>query len=130
MRHDPNFLSWLVRCSSPEEARRLQGWLAEHTDLDTTLEDVIRAYAGGVETQRIEQHRLGNYFEDIRILPGTPDEPSVFRVLFHRRPDAGRFWKDLMARILVSLRQCSSDVATTLDYKGDEDVVTASGTDR
>jgi hypothetical protein len=128
MRYDPTFLSWLVPCSSPEEARRLQDWLAERVTLVTVMENVIRGYPEGEESDRVEYHRLGDYFEEIRVFPGSPDLPSVFRVVFHRRPDAGRFWKDLMVRNLVSLQKLLSDTKITLDYRGEEDPVAAERT--
>jgi hypothetical protein len=128
MRYDPTFLSWLIHCSSPEEARHLKDSLAEYITLDTVHENVIRSHPGGIEGDRIEPHRLGDYFEEIRVLAGTADLPSVFRVVFHRRPDAGRFWKDLMVRILVSLQKRSGDTEITLEYKGEEDPIAAGRT--
>ncbi len=123
MRYDPTYLSWLAPCSSPDEARQLQDWLAERITLDTILEDVIRSYPEGAQAERIEYHRLGDYFEEIRVLPASPDMPLVFRVVFHRRPDAGRFWKDLMVRILVSLQERLSGRKITLEYRGEEDPI-------
>ncbi len=123
MRYDPTFLCWLVRCSSPEKAYRLQDWLAPRITLDTVLANVIRSYPEGVEAERVEHHRLGDYFQEIRILPGSPEVPSVFRVVFHRRPDAGRFWKDLMVRIVVSLQKQPWQATTELEYKGEQDPV-------
>jgi hypothetical protein len=125
MRHDPIFTSWFVHCSSPEEAQRLRDFLSDRITQDTTIENTVRACPDGVETQRIEQHRLGDYFADIRLLPGPADATTIFRILFERRPEAGRFWKDLIVRILRSLHQVSTEVTTTLDYRGDEDLVGA-----
>jgi hypothetical protein len=121
MRHDPNFTSWLIRCSSEAESQRLQRWLLDRLDPDTRFETVRRAWPDGVESKQAEAHRLSDYFESVRLLPGSPDSSSTFRLLFHRRADAGRFWKDLMVQILRSLRETSTDAKITLDYKGDEE---------
>jgi hypothetical protein len=120
MRHDPIFTSWLIRCSDEAEAQRLQRWLLDRLDPDKVFDSVRRAWPNGVESKQVESHRLGDYFESVRLLPGSPESSSTFRLLFHRRADAGRFWKDLMVQILRSLREASTDATTTLDYKGDE----------
>ena len=91
------------------------------------VENVIHACPDGVEMQRIAQHRLGDYFNEVHLLPGPPEDSAVFRLLFHRRSDAGRFWKDLMVRILRSLGQASADATVNLDYRGDEDPVALAG---
>jgi hypothetical protein len=86
---------------------------------DLILSDVVRAFPNGTEARRDEPHRLGDYFVNVRVLPGRPEDPSAFRVLFHRRPDAGRFWKDFMAQLLGAIRGTSA--TTTLDSRGDEE---------
>jgi hypothetical protein len=121
LRHDPLFTSWLVRCPSPEDARQLQQWLRNQIAPDAVFEDVVRPSPGGQATSAVEHHRLGDYFAEVRQLPGDLSDPASFRVLFHRRSDAGRYWKDLMARVLQSIRQVADNTTTTLEFRGDEE---------
>jgi hypothetical protein len=121
MRHDPLFLLWVVNCPSPEDSCRLQHWLQTAVSADTTFVDEVRAWPDGFEVHAREPHRLGDYFESVRVVPVAGAVPSSFGLLFHRRPDAGRFWKDFMARLLQSLRNAAAETTTTLAYRGDEE---------
>jgi len=120
-RHDPLFTSWLVKCPSAEESQRLQQRLRTGLDPDMTYEDVVRASPEGAPLSSAIPHRLGDYFSDIRLLPGEQAGPAAFRVVFHRRADARPFWKDLMVRTLQEIRKSSPDATTTLEYRGDEE---------
>jgi hypothetical protein len=121
MRYDPLFTSWIVRCASPEDARYLQQWLGNQIAPDAVFEDVVGPSPGSQATSAVEHHRLGDYFAEIRQLPGDPGDPASFRILFHRRPDASRYWKDLIARVLQSIRQATDSTTTTLEFRGDEE---------
>src|SRR5689334_10454414 len=119
MRHDPLYTTWIIRCDSEEDARRLQGNIRFNPNL--TYNDFVRAFPYGFPIRSIEMHRLGDYFSDIRSFPPLPEQASSFRILFHRRPDAGRFWKDLMVKILEDIRRVSPNVKTALEYRGDSE---------
>jgi hypothetical protein len=119
MRTDPLFLLWTVNCSSPEEARRAQQWLPDMVAPDATIIEETRAFPDGRETVTEQPHRVGDYFSSVRVLPGN-GPPASFRLLFHRRPDAGRFWKDLMVRLLQRARG-TAETAPTLEYRGDQE---------
>jgi len=121
MRADPAFLSWVIRCESEDTLRKVKGWLVEHIHQDFTIVDEVSACPDGLPTRWHEPHRLGQYFTDVRPAPGPPEEPTSLRVIFHRRPDAGRFWKDFMVRFLQMVRNLSRDVTIALDYRGDEE---------
>jgi hypothetical protein len=121
MRHDPLFASWLVRCPSPEESQRLQQRLKTAIDPDATYADVVRAYPDSVESATTRTQRLGDYFATVRLFPAAPETPAWFRIVFHRRADAGRPWKDLMARVLQEIRDNSAGTTTALEYRGDEE---------
>ena len=120
MRHDPLFLLWAITCPSPEDCRRLQHWLPNAITPEATFEDEVRAFPDGIETLRRKSHRLGDYFESVQVLPSAGHESMSFRILFRRRPSAGRFWKDLMVRVLQKVR-LESDATTALEYRGDEE---------
>jgi hypothetical protein len=121
MQSPPLFTSWLVQCRSPEAAQSLQRRLSGQVRLDAVLEDPVRTYPSGVEQSQVQRHRLGDYFAAIRLLPAPGQLPSAFRLVFHRLPDAARFWKDLMVNILQATQNSPETAAITLDYKGDEE---------
>ncbi len=70
-----------------------------------------------MDNRQIVRHRLGDYFAAIRLLPVAGDAASL-RLVFERRPDAGRFWKDLMVNILQQAEKAAETTAIALDYKG------------
>jgi hypothetical protein len=125
MRQDPLYTVWLVRCESPDELRVLRPLLPARIDHGYTIAHPVRPSPGGVASRPAESHRLGDYFADVRLLPGPPADPSAFRIVFQRLPDAGRYWKDVMARVLQAVRNASRTVTITLAYRGDEDPLPA-----
>jgi hypothetical protein len=118
------YTSWMVTCPSPESARALQLWLSEHIDADRVIVSTTRTWPGGVEHVQTVPHRLGDYFAAIRLLPAG--DPTSFRLVFQRLPSAGRYWKDLMVKILEETKEAPEQAEITLDYKGDEDPVATS----
>src|SRR4051794_41115013 len=103
MRPSPTYTSWKITCRSSEEAQALRQWLSSRIDLDRVLIDTVRVTPDGVEQVQTVRHRLGDYFAAIRLLPDARSDPASFRLVFQRRPEAGRFWKDLMVNILQTL---------------------------
>jgi hypothetical protein len=122
MRHDPDTISWLVCFPSGEEAATLKARLGSLLALDRQWIDQTRASPDGIEALRIETHRLSDYFQEIPILPGPLNEPSTFRLVFRRRPDAGRFWKDIMVRVLQDVRAAVPGVRITRDGLSEEEL--------
>ena len=125
----PLYTSWLVQCGSPEASQALQRRLSGLVRLDALMEDKVRTYQGGVEKCQVQQHRLGDYFADIRLLP-APGKASAFRLVFQRLPQAGRFWKDLMVNIIQETQSSPEATAITLDYKGNQEPLDAADPER
>jgi hypothetical protein len=119
MRKAPSYTSWKIICKSSEDAQALQQWLSSHIDLERVLTDTVRVSPDGVERVQTVQHRLGDYFGAIRMLPGPEATPALFRLVFHKRPDAGRFWKDLMVNILQEIETTPQKASIDLDSKGE-----------
>jgi hypothetical protein len=119
MHQPPTYTTWKIICQSAEEADALQQWLASRIDLDRVVTDTVRTAPNGVEQVQTVQHRLGDYFADIRILADSQANPS-FRLVFNRRPDAGRFWKDLMVNILQEVERTPPNASIDLDSKGEK----------
>ncbi len=118
MHQPPAYTSWKITCHSPEEAHALQQWLSSHIDLERVLTDTVRVSPNGVEQVQTVRHRLGDYFAAIRTLPNSQANPASFRLIFHRRPDAGRFWKDLMVNILQEIEATPQKASIEPDSKG------------
>ena len=116
MRRDPIFLVIDVRCSSPDEAAKVEDMVRRLGRRDAIHTDAV---TGGGMTSEVS-HRIGDFFEDIRVLPRVGEDGRALRVVFHRRPDAGRFWKDLMVRIVRAVEQRDPAPSVTLVYQGDE----------
>src|SRR5687767_8965992 len=83
--------------------------------------DSVRTVPNGEEQVREVPHRLGDYFAEIRTLPASRDSPESFRLVFCRRPDAGRFWKDLMVNVLEQIRTAPQKATVELESKADVD---------
>lgn len=71
-----------------------------------------------VEQTQSVRHRLGDYFAEIPMLPDAQANSTSFRLVFHRRPEAGRFWKDLMVSILQEIDSAPQKASVELDSKG------------
>ncbi len=79
--------------------------------------DTVRTMPDGVEEVQTVPHRLGDYFADIRIEPESATNPTSLRLVFHRQPNAGRFWKDLMVNIVQEIESHSGDAFIAMDSK-------------
>jgi hypothetical protein len=119
MHQSPTYTTWKITCHSPEEAVALQHWLSSHIDLDRVMTDTIHATPNGVEQVQTVRHRLGDYFADIRMLPESQATSATFRLVFQRRPDAGRFWKDLMVNVIQEIDGSPHEAMVDLDSKGE-----------
>ncbi len=126
MRQAPTYTTWKITCQSSEEAQALQQWLSSRIHLDRVMSDPVRVNPDGVEQVQTVPHRLGEYFAAIRILPDSQANPASFRLVFHRRPDAGRFWKDLMVNILQEIETSPQPAGIQLDSKGEMEPATPS----
>jgi hypothetical protein len=124
MRQPPIYTSWKITSHSSDEAQALQQWLSSRIDLDRALTDTVRVTPNGVEQVQTARHRLGDYFADIRTLPDAQGSPASFRLVFHRRPEAGRFWKDLMVNLLQEIETAPQKASIELDSKGETEPIT------
>jgi hypothetical protein len=116
MRSDSLFHAFDIRCRSAEEATRVKETLARYKGPEGVIPDVVRTKG---QTTSVA-YRVGDFFSDVLTLPGIGGDACAVRVVFHRRPDAGRFWKDIMVRIVRSVEQMTPTPAVQLAYRGDE----------
>ncbi len=57
------------------------------------------------------------------MLPDSQANPGSFRLVFHRRPEAGRFWKDLMVNVLQEIETTPQKAPIDLDSKGETEPI-------
>ena len=126
MRPPPTYTTWKITCRSAEEAQALQQWLPGRIDLDRVWTDTTRVAPNGKERVQTMPHRLGDYFAAIRLLPDSHANPASFRLLFQRRPDAGRFWKDLMVNILQEMEATPQKASIDVESKGETEPLSSS----
>jgi hypothetical protein len=119
MHHLPTYTTWKITCRSADEVQPLREWLASRIELEREFTDKVRTIPNGVEMVQSVLHRLGDYFADICILPDAQADPTSFRLVFYRRPDARRFWKDLMVNVLQEIETTAPTVSIKMDSKGD-----------
>lgn len=127
MHQPPPFTTWKITCASPEEAQALRQWLSSRIGLDQFFTDTIHTYPDGVERVESVQHRLGDYFADVCVLPGFKGIPASFRLVFRLQPDAGRFWKDLMVDILKEVEAALPNASIYLESKGEKEPAVCGG---
>ena len=117
MRQPSAYTSWKITCRSSDDSRALQQWLSSRIDLDRVFTNTVRTVPNGVEQVQAVRHRLGDYFVDITMLSDPQETPTSFRLVFHKRPDAGRFWKDLMVNILQEIEATPQQASIEVESK-------------
>lgn len=122
MRHDHLFFSWLVQCVSEEQSRSIRQGLEAFPLTSVTFPDSIRAFPSGSEASQTQPHVVGDYFASVKVLPDS--SPACFQLLFQRKPDATRPWKDVMMYVLRMVREGGGRKDPTpaeivLKYRGD-----------
>ena len=60
-----------------------------------------------------------DYFAAIRMLPDSQANPTSFRLVFQKWPEAGRFWKDLMVNIVQQIELAAQKTSIDLESKGE-----------
>ena len=121
MRQPPIYTSWIITCHSAEAAQKVRSWLSGRIQLNRVIVDTVRTYPDGVETVEEVPHRLGDYFAAIRMEPVSAKSTSSIRLCFRKLPQAGRYWKDLMVRILEETKTAPEVASVALDFKGDDE---------
>lgn len=103
----------LVRSESPEGLLAAERVASEKASLDTVITDVVHRFPNGVEQQEEVKYRLGDYFDGIQVIH-APANTKSFKIVFQVRQGAGRFWRDLMADVLRSIRSSSANISTSI----------------
>jgi hypothetical protein len=110
MRKSDFTITYLISSESSERLRLAEQSAKGQVLLDNVFIDIGRAFPDGVEATKTQRHRLGDYFDSIEITNG-PEKSRSFNLVFHLRPSADRYWKDLAAEILNSIRKSAAGVS-------------------
>jgi len=116
MRHDPLYLAFDVHGPSPAAMAKAQQSIRRAAAADTVITIPVVSAEGTSERQL----RMGDFFKDIQVLPGFAGNAPSLRVVFCRHPEADRFWKDLMVRILRSAETVADQITVNLAYQGND----------
>ena len=119
MRPSPTYYAWKIEGASPEEAQVIQHWLADRFDLDRVWTGTLTTMPNGVEWVQTVPHRFGDYFAAIEMQPDSGDDLASFRLVFRRFPNAARYWKDLMVKILREIQTTHPNASIHLESKGE-----------
>src|SRR5260370_4800582 len=118
MPEQTTYTAWKITCHAPDEVQAIQRRLSRRIELDRVVTDTVRVTPNGVEQVQTVRHRLGDYFAAIHMLPDSQQNPASFLLVLQRRPDAGRFCKDLMVNILQKIETTPRKPSIEVDSKG------------
>jgi hypothetical protein len=125
---NPRIVVWRLETASARDLKSLERILRPVEDLDFTYSDQVVTATNEHETTRTVDHRLGDYFELLCILPkARGDSPSI-RLFFQCKSNIGRFWKDVMASVLKRARESNVTTSIAIDYRIDDEDLCAVAT--
>jgi hypothetical protein len=90
-------ITFVVSSESSERLRQAKQLAADEVRSDNVLTDIGRAKDKVV----IEHHRVGDYFASVQIADSSP---TSFRLVFAPAPNADRYWKDIVVKIISSIK--------------------------
>lgn len=103
MQTDNRTIIYVITGSTPESARAAGAVAKIESAPDAVSTFVSRAFPGGVEKRMEERFRIGDYFDFIEVSDVAGD-PLSCRIEFHVREDVDSFWKALIDRVLLRVR--------------------------
>jgi len=118
MRPEPLYLSWCIRIPSEEDALRVGAVLDGLSTTGEGLTSTVYTQPGGVPVTWVEPHSLDEFFESVS-LNHAKDDPCTLHLIFERKRSAGRFWKDVMVKVLTMIGTNVAGASIAIEYKGD-----------
>jgi hypothetical protein len=122
MKNGPLRIAWDIVCPSPAATDIVREVLDRTARLDT----IQRVTMTRGDTVQEETYRLGDFFQDVHLETAPDGTAHTLRIAFARLPNAGRYWRDLMVRILQSAHEACEGVRISMAYRI-EDTVPAGG---
>jgi hypothetical protein len=101
-----------ITAKTLENLRAAEHLARQASALDNTFIDVAVAFPNGREIKRTDKYRLSDYFDVIQVQ--EPENNTSFTMVFHAKPDAGNFWKDLAVWVIRTVRDSASDISITM----------------
>src|SRR4051794_2161442 len=121
MRQPQTSTTWTIRCRSAAECVALREWLSDRLSLDRVVVQTLQTWPGAVEHRATVSHRLGDYFSAIHLQSESGNGSTSLVLVFQRRPDAGRYWKDLMVNVLQEIQASSLQPVIELKSKSEKE---------
>ncbi len=113
MENGPLKIAWNVICPSAATI----GIVREVLDRTAHLDAIQSVTVTGGDMVHEEAYRLGDYFENIHVETPPNGAAHTLRIVFARLPNAGRYWRDLMVRVLQSAREACGGVRIGMAYR-------------
>ena len=113
MKNEKATIVCIIRGQTPDVMRAGKALARNESALDRVSTVASFSSPGGVDRIVEHSYRIGDYFENIEVGALTDDCRS-FEIIFHVRPDAGRYWKDLLVGILSVLERAGFETAINL----------------
>jgi hypothetical protein len=103
MKQDTGILSCIIKCESQEELRSVRQFVINEMEINSVYIDISRSYPNGIEVQKNRSYRIRDFFDTIEAIPSITDRS--IRIIFHLRSGVDRYWKDVAARFLQSIKE-------------------------
>jgi hypothetical protein len=113
MRDKIHPVSWLISCDRPVELQRAEQIARSESALGNVITDVARAFPNGKEATVVRHHRIGDYFGAVDVCSSRNGDTKSFMLVFHPLPAADRYWRDMMAEVLRSIRSACEGISIT-----------------
>jgi len=124
-RYDAKFTVFDVRCASPSDLRLACDLVSDlGSRSDAAVVDEVGLPINSAAPHRVDRHRIRDYFDSISLEPLAPPLNSKGVLVFHRSVSAGRFWKDVMVKVVKLVEATGSGTAVEFKWRGDEDPLT------
>lgn len=103
-------ITCLATCDSADALRLAIDLARRITTPEMEFVWQVITYPGGVEHRETRAYRIGDYFSEIIIIPGT----DSFSIVFHVREGVTSFWKDMLVAVLQKIGKQVSGVKTSI----------------
>jgi hypothetical protein len=114
MRADDLVTVWDIACPSRDAAVSVRERLLREAQPDA----VFLAQVADADGRSPRQYRIGDLFERVTAEP-LPVAEARLRLTFVRRPDADRYWKDVMIRLVRTAESSCTGARAALAFRGD-----------
>jgi hypothetical protein len=112
----PRFVVFDLGCSSVLAASNIQNLVRQICVIDTHI--LIRSVSH--EGAKKTLFEIADYFKEVKILSGVNSDPCKTRIVFLLQPNADRFWRDIVFRVLGLTKKAVANVVVNQVYVGND----------